>query len=63
MFNQILPLLEDNAQDDKPKPVEQVTVAVVTVALTTLASGLVSWAVHELRTAFGSKPDKDAPKT
>lgn len=49
-------------QDPKnPSRGETIVIAVAIAALSTLASGLVSWGVDELRSRFGSKP-KDEDK-
>jgi len=48
------------AQDDPKQPSkgEQIALAVAIAALSTLASGLVSWGVEELKHRFGSKPEE-----
>lgn len=53
-------------QDPKnPSKGEQIAMAVAIAALSTLASGLVSWGVEELRSRFGSKAkdEKDDTKS
>lgn len=51
------------AQDPKqPTKREQVVLAVTIAALSTLASGLVSWGIEELKLRFGSKPKEQDKK-
>lgn len=53
------------AQDDPKQPSkgEQIALAVAIAALSTLASGLISWGVEELKHRFGSKPDEKEEKS
>lgn len=48
------------AQDDPKQPSrgEQIGMAVAIAALSTLASGLISWGIEELKHRFGSKPEE-----
>lgn len=51
------------AQDPKePSKREQIAMAVTIAALSTLASGLVSWGVEELKLRFGTKPKEQDKK-
>lgn len=52
------------AQEDPKQPSrrEQIMLAVTVAALSTLASGLVSWGVEELKLRFGSKTKKEDNK-
>lgn len=51
------------AQDPKqPSKGEQIAMAVTIAALSTLASGLVSWGIEELKHRFGSKPKEQDKK-
>lgn len=50
-----------NAQEEGPSQVRQVTLAVVTAALTTAAHGLVTWGIQELQMKFGSKRKQPEP--
>ena len=50
-----------NVQEEGPSQVRQVTLAVVTAALTTAVHGLVTWGIQELQMKFGSKPKEPPP--
>lgn len=52
------------AQEDPKQPSkrEQIVMAVTIAALSTLASGLISWGVEELKHRFGSKPKEQDNK-
>lgn len=47
-------------QDPKqPGRGEQIGIAVAIATLSAITTGLVGWAIHELREKYGSKPEKD----
>lgn len=51
--------VEGHVTAEDPKPPEHgVLVALITATLTTIATGLATWGVEELRAKFGSKRTK-----